>query len=810
SLLPAVKDPMTKKLLTDWFTLNYRRLSGNPSQKEVFQFNHQFINQISGLANNRIAQYIQALGPNFQLDAACSSTSTAITLAEEMIKSGRVDRMLIIASDDATSEISLPYLGAGFLSTGATTCEADLYNAAVPFDLRRNGMIMSSGAAAIVVESLSKAEERGIAPVCELLGSHVFNTGSHPARLDVPKYADELDEFIGQMEKLHGISRQEIASKLLYVSHETYTPAQGGCSEAEAFSLQKAFGKDYIQIEVTNTKGMTGHTMGTSIEDVLAARSLQLGKVPPVVNFKVPDPKLQGLKLSKGGSHQCEYALRMAAGFGSQGNYLLMKKWKNGGNERIVDREKYQSWINNISGQMKANLEIAGRVLRIAENGEKTEKSVTTVSIEKKPSVPQPERVSTAVLRIDTAKEVVNVISKITGFPPEMIEEDMEVESDLGIDTVKQATILSTLSEKFGKTDKVDFKISAYPTVRHLIQLFTPEINDDFAADTKSVKDKKVETSVPVVSPSGTINDPENEIIKVISEITGYPPEMIEEDMEVESDLGIDTVKQATILSILAERFGMNGKVDFKISAYPTIGHLIRLFSNKSVSVVNDTSKLPETIIEQVVNKQIDNLPKVQAHVLQFMRSDLRTMNIDISSLSLWILCDDRTKCEGILDYFKLLLKTVEIKQYGTVEQLGDRADIWIDIGMFATDKAAFGNGFTNHDQLHELLGRRFDFCKKYGANPPERILLCRTSNNNGWNSLLQGFYQSVAKEWNAHFSSVEIKQADNVVDYWPFIEMELKTKGDGVRVVYSRTCSLHALTLQQSPFQPAGNCVQR
>ena len=118
------------------------------------------------------------------------------------------------------------------------------------------------------------------------------------------------------MEKLHGTSRKEIASKLLYVSHETYTPARGGCSEAEAFSLQQTFGDDYRKIEVTNTKGMTGHTMGTSIEDVFAARSLQLGKTAPVVNFKVPDPKLQGLRLSKGGKHQCEFALRLAAGFG--------------------------------------------------------------------------------------------------------------------------------------------------------------------------------------------------------------------------------------------------------------------------------------------------------------------------------------------------------------------------------------------------------------------------------------------------------------------------------------------------------------
>jgi acyl transferase domain-containing protein/NAD(P)-dependent dehydrogenase (short-subunit alcohol dehydrogenase family)/acyl carrier protein len=896
SLLPAVKDAQAKKLLTDWFTLNYQRLSGKPSQNEIFQFNHQFINQISGLANNRIAQYIQALGPNFQLDAACSSMSTAITLAEEMIKSGRIDRMLVIASDDATSELSLPYLGGGFLSTGAATCEADLYNAAIPFDLRRNGMIMSSGAAAIVVESLEKVEERGVAPVCELLGTHVFNTGSHPARLDVPKYAEELDLFIGQMEQLHGVFRKEIAPKLLYVSHETYTPARGGCSEAEAYSLQQIFGDEYKKIEVTNTKGMTGHTMGTSIEDVLAARSLQMGKTSPVVNHKIPDPKLQGLKLSKGGNHQCEYALRMAAGFGSQGNYLLLKKWKNGGNQRINDNSKYQSWIQEISGKKDAALEVAGRVLRVAENGETPKKSINTIVVEKKTSELQTCKPSLSVIKKDTAKEVMNVISKITGYPPEMIEEDMEVESDLGIDTVKQATILSTLSEHFGMIEKVDFKISAYPTVGHLIKLFetavqTGPVNEHVSAENKIIEkphtletgpeastgaakavikviseitgyppemieeDMEVESDLGIdtvkqatilstlserfgktdnvdfkmsayptvghliklfapdiqkisiiektsteditaknpstVSSSLEIaNDTAKEVIKVISEITGYPPEMIEDDMEVEGDLGIDTVKQATILSTLSERFGKTDSVDFKISAYPTVGHLIKLFSNGNSVETAKPNSTSATIETAVINSN-ENVPQLKTHILEFMQSDLNGDVVDVSSLSLWILCDDKNKCWGWLEYFKPVFRTVEVKQIDSIDDKYGKADVWIDTGLLTTEMDLNLSSPDRKQSLHDLLGNRFDLCKKYVENFPRRMLLCRTSNSNAWNSLLQGFYQSVAKEWSAHFSSIEVKKTTSIDDYTSLIEKELRTRSDGIRIVYDNNVRL-------------------
>ena len=70
---------------------------------------------------------------------------------------------------------------------------------------------------------------------------------------------------------------------------------------------------------ILNTKGFTGHPMGVSFEDVVAAEVLRLGKVPPVANDPTPDPYLgSDLNLSRGGAYPCKYALRFAAGFGSQ------------------------------------------------------------------------------------------------------------------------------------------------------------------------------------------------------------------------------------------------------------------------------------------------------------------------------------------------------------------------------------------------------------------------------------------------------------------------------------------------------------
>lgn len=79
------------------------------------------------------------------------------------------------------------------------------------------------------------------------------------------------------------------------------------------------FGEDVKNLLILNTKGFTGHPMGVSFEDVVAAEVLVTGIVPPLANNAQLDPHLgSDLKLSRGGKYACKYAIRFAAGFGSQ------------------------------------------------------------------------------------------------------------------------------------------------------------------------------------------------------------------------------------------------------------------------------------------------------------------------------------------------------------------------------------------------------------------------------------------------------------------------------------------------------------
>ena len=61
-------------------------------------------------------EHLRARGPNTQVNAACASTTQAIALAEDWIRSGRCRRVIVIGADNVTSDNLLEWVGAGFLA----------------------------------------------------------------------------------------------------------------------------------------------------------------------------------------------------------------------------------------------------------------------------------------------------------------------------------------------------------------------------------------------------------------------------------------------------------------------------------------------------------------------------------------------------------------------------------------------------------------------------------------------------------------------------------------------------------------------
>ncbi len=76
----------------------------------------------------------------------------------------------------------------------------------------------------------------------------------------------------------------------------------------------------------------------------------------------------------------------------------------------------------------------------------------------------------------------------------------------------------------------------------------------------------------------------EREVIQIICNMTGYPADMVEPEIDLEADLGVDTVKKMEIMADLAERYRMQFRKDFNISHVSTVKSIAKLVHEDSLS----------------------------------------------------------------------------------------------------------------------------------------------------------------------------------------------------------------------------------
>ena len=137
------------------------------------------------------------------------------------------------------------------------------------------------------------------------------------------------------------------------------------------------------------------------------------------------------------------------------------------------------------------------------------------------------------------------VVSEKTGYPMEMLELDMGMDSDLGIDSIKRVEILSALQERLPGTPVIGPEhLGTLRTLGEIAAHLAAGVGAPLAAPISAIADL-------VASSSANITET---LLAVVSEKTGYPIEMLELDMGMDSDLGIDSIKRVEILSALQER----------------------------------------------------------------------------------------------------------------------------------------------------------------------------------------------------------------------------------------------------------------
>ena len=574
------------------------------SEADLFAFNRKFLFRLLAMGHAQVAQVIGAKGPNTQINGACASGPQAIAVADDWIRLGRCDRVLVVTSDNVTHDASLPWIGAGFLAAGAATINPEVTTAAVPFGAGRNGMIIGAGAAAFVIERAPELQKRGMEPIADVLATHFGNSAFHGTRLDPGYIRGAFKALTDGVASQTGWSTAEIARRSFFVSHETYTPARGGSSAAEIDAIRDTFGVAAKDLLIANTKGYTGHPMGATLEDIVALKGLQRQLVPAVANLREVDPDFADLTFAAGGEVDRDIALRFSAGFGSQ---VAMVAYRRRATEeaRLRNITDFANWTLENTGA--TTFEVDHRTLRASKTGGSPLVELGIPSLQ--PMRTQKVEPTTADMSATTTattdhpsllSELTALFAEQTGYEPEELDPVYELESDLGIDTVKQAEIFGILRERYKLAEDNQFALSDVQTLNAIakyVEQFSalhlqdnrdesaiePLPNRDNDNPTKATPDDQ--NTAPVLT--AIFGEQHKILLAELTELfalqTGYESEELDPSYELESDLGIDTVKQAEIFGILRERYELVEDNHFSLSNIQTLNAVVEYVIAKSL-----------------------------------------------------------------------------------------------------------------------------------------------------------------------------------------------------------------------------------
>lgn len=258
-------------------------------------------------------------GPNFCVTSACASGTHSIGEAARIIQYGDADVMVA-----GGAEASIAMLGVqGFAALRATSRRNDdPKGASRPFDLDRDGFVMSEGAGILILEEKEHALKRGAKIYCELAGYGRTGDAYHITAPDAA--ADQAARGM----KLAIADAGLTAGDVDYVNaHGTSTPLN---DKGETLAIKKALGEEKAyKTAVSSTKSMTGHMLGAAggVEAAICALAIRDSVVPPTINYTTPDPDCDlDYVPNEKREMDINVALSNSLGFGGHNATLCFKK----------------------------------------------------------------------------------------------------------------------------------------------------------------------------------------------------------------------------------------------------------------------------------------------------------------------------------------------------------------------------------------------------------------------------------------------------------------------------------------------------
>ncbi len=258
-------------------------------------------------------------GESFDVSAACATSAAAIMQAVRLIRSGEYDMVMTGGVEQLEWQTALGFCACRALSTRYNDAPE---KASRPFDKNRDGFVLSSGAAYLMLESESSVKSRGVTPICEITG---IGANSNAKDMVVPD-AEASAEVMRLALKDAKLDIRDIG----YINtHGTATPV-GDSVELDA--IRAVIGDSGAAPAINSTKSQTGHMVGATgaAEVIFSTIMMEKEFISPTLNLEYPDDSCAGLDVVQGARENVrfDHALSNSFAFGGSNACIVISRCK--------------------------------------------------------------------------------------------------------------------------------------------------------------------------------------------------------------------------------------------------------------------------------------------------------------------------------------------------------------------------------------------------------------------------------------------------------------------------------------------------
>ncbi len=618
SFINKISDDTLRNQVQIWYEENFAKYEMHTPKT----FTQDFLTKALPLAHIQLANLIGAKGPALHITGSGICAEQAITLAQDWLKLGKVNRVLVIAADEPSSEYLQDFLYAGFLAKG------------------QNKAVLGSAATALLLERSQDVLARSKQPLTKVLASDFTTVSSNKQ--------ETLMNLLTKIFEKAGLNKEQIAKDLLIIPNAEVL-------EDISF-LKQLFGTGAVKL--ADYQNLIGCSFSSGLEEVLAIRALNTEnkkyalkisggfdslaaclqekvsaqtitdtpKQEPKPEVKTEEPiKTESVKVSEPAkvesvkqilseeelTKEIVNIVAEKTGYPQDMLELDLDMEADLGIDTVKQAELFALFGEKYNLPLNQGLQLKDYptirhcikyVLKETGNAKTTE-----VKAEPKPEVKTEEPIKTESVKVsepakvesvkqilseeELTKEIVNIVAEKTGYPQDMLELDLDMEADLGIDTVKQAELFALFGEKYNLPLNQGLQLKDYPTIRHCIKYVLKETGNAKTTEVKAEPKSEMKTEEPIKTESVKVSEPAKvasvkqtlseeeltkEIVNIVAEKTGYPQDMLELDLDMEADLGIDTVKQAELFALFGEKYNLPLNQGLQLKDYPTIRHCIK------------------------------------------------------------------------------------------------------------------------------------------------------------------------------------------------------------------------------------------